>query len=621
MSNKSSSSSVVAVKDAVHKIQLRLLDGIKSETLLFAAASLISKSDYNDVVTERTIAQMCGYPLCTNPLPSSSPSEPPKKGRYRISLKEHKVYDLLETRMYCCTKCVVDSRAYAESLEDERSLDLNKGKIDKVVRLFEGENGEMGSVENGDFGLGQLSIKENETASVANVSMGEWMGPSNAIEGYVPQHDRKKPGCKLKDSKLKMEEMSFFGEMDFTSTIIMHNDGYSISKTPPVQTKKETNCNKSNDRLTKSSGSSSNAKNVPKSTKTDKSSNAESAVATNHNHVCDEEMEPMHKSSLKSSTSTRTNRSVSWADSKTDGDENRRLCEYSCTKDEKEKTKCLSNMDESIDDADRAFRLASAEACAEALCKAAESVASGESEVTDAVSEAGLVILPPPLDNNEAVSEGAVDAQPTPLKWPKKTGITESHFFDSEDSWFDSPPEEFVLDLSPFATMFMSMFGWVSSSTLAYVYGRDDRFHEDYASVNGREYLRRIVLSDGRSSEIKQTLGGCLSRALPGLVRDLRLPTPISIIENGMRCLLETMSFVDPLPGLRIKQWQVIVLLFIEALSVCRIPAVAPHLINRRSFFEKVFDDGGISREEYEVLKDLILPLGRAPQISTQSGA
>nr|XP_043637543.1 putative RNA polymerase II subunit B1 CTD phosphatase RPAP2 homolog [Erigeron canadensis] len=640
--SKTSTSLPVLVKDVVHKIQLCLLDGIKSETQLSVAASLLSKSDYNDVVTERSIAQMCGYPLCTNSLPCLSP---PKKGRYRISLKEHKVYDLLETRMYCSTQCIVDSRTYAESLEDERSLDLDRGKIDKVVKLFEGLSlkNEMGlGDKNDDFGMGKLSIKEKEDASIGIVSMEEWVGPSNAIEGYVPQHDRKRPGSKLKDSKVKSEEQGIFDEMNFMSTIITQEDGYSISKVPSGDSKEKKNSKGTNDKLIVHGGSLRKTQKKLE-TRSNDNKNKECEIVSNNkskvhefpstdvsvmerakSSICDKEAEPSCsrlKSSLKSSEANKTNRSVTWADEKSDGTANQTHSGFSRTEKEKEKNMVFDIVDEGVSEADHAFRFASAEACAEALSKAATAVASGELDVPDAFSEAGIVILPPPLDDNEAISEGAVDPEPAPLKWPKKTGIVEADFLDSEDSWFDSPPEEFVLELSPFATMFMSLFAWTSSSTLAYVYGRDDSFHEDYASVNGREYPQKVMLSDGRSSEIKRTLAGCLARALPGLVQDLRLPTPVSTIEFGMGGLLETMSFFDPLPALRSKQWQVIVLLFVEALAVCRIPAVAPHLTNKRSFFQKVFDDGQINRDEYEVLKDLILPLGRSPQLATQSGA
>ncbi|CAI9262115.1 unnamed protein product [Lactuca saligna] len=559
MSNISSSSSPVAMKDVVHKLQLCLLEGIKSETQLFVAGSLLSKSDYHDVVTERSIAQMCGYPLCPNSLPS--PGEAAVKGRYHISLKEHKVYDLLEMRMYCSTKCVVDSRAYAESLQDERSLVIDTAKINKVVRLFDGLSvkAEEGLEDSGDFGLRNLSIKEKEDGAVGGgiVSLEEWIGPSNAIEGYIPQHER---SSKNKPGRPKREEESIFGEMDFMSTIITQGDGYSISKGKEAETKtssssrKKMSHNNNKDKMKTSSSCNVQKKKVTTSND-EESENGNKAKIGSSEPSCSV---GGLKSSLKSSS--RTNRSVSWADDQT-------LCEFSGNDPDPEH--------------EHKFRVASAEACAAALSQAAEAVASGESDAPDAVSEAGIVILPPPGDGAEAEAE----AEPARLKWPKKTGITESDFFDSfEDSWFDAPPEEFVLDLSPFARMFMSLFAWVSSSTLAYVYG------------------------------------GCLSRALPGLVHHLRLPTPVSTIESMMGCLLDTMSFIDALPPLRMKQWQVFVLLFVDALSVSRIPAMTPHLANKRRFFQKVFDDAQISSEEYELLKDLIIPLGRAPQLATQSG-
>ena len=94
--------------------------------------------------------------------------------------------------------------------------------------------------------------------------------------------------------------------------------------------------------------------------------------------------------------------------------------------------------------------------------------------------------------------------------------------------------------MSPFATMWMALFAWITSSSIAYIYGRDESFHEEYLSVNGREYPKKIVLTDGRSSEIKQTLAGCLSRALPGLVADLRLPIPVSNLEQGVVLILNS---------------------------------------------------------------------------------
>lgn len=91
--------------------------------------------------------------------------------------------------------------------------------------------------------------------------------------------------------------------------------------------------------------------------------------------------------------------------------------------------------------------------------------------------------------------------------------------------------------------MWMALFSWITSSSLAYIYGRDERLHEEFLLVNGKEYPQKIVLGDGRSSEIKQTLSGCLSRALPGVVADLRLPVPISTLEQGMVFIFNILCF------------------------------------------------------------------------------
>lgn len=177
----------MSVKETVYKLQLSLLEGIQNEDQLFAAGSLLSRKDYEDVVIERSIANLCGYPLCTNPLPSDRPH----KGRYRISLKEHKVYDLHETYMYCSSGCVVNSRAFGGSLQEERCSVLNPAKLNEVLRLFENLSLDSESLgKNGDLGLSNLKIQEKTENKVGEVSIEKWIGPSNAIEGYVPKRDQ-----------------------------------------------------------------------------------------------------------------------------------------------------------------------------------------------------------------------------------------------------------------------------------------------------------------------------------------------------------------------------------------------------------------------------------------------
>ncbi|XP_057451589.1 putative RNA polymerase II subunit B1 CTD phosphatase RPAP2 homolog isoform X1 [Lotus japonicus] len=699
----------VFVKDAVLKLQLSLFEGIRSEDQLFAAGSLISRSDYEDVVTERSITNVCGYPLCQNGLPSDRP----RKGRYRISLKEHKVYDLHETYMFCSSTCVVNGKAFAGTLQDERCPTVDPEKLNDVLRLFENLNAEP--VEDlgkgGDLGLSGLRIQEKTESSTGEVSLDQWLGPSNAIEGYVPKQRKSdskssqkniKKGSKASRGRLNDEKKSIYSEMDFMSTIITQ-DEYSVSKVSSGQTditadqqikpvaklevpKKADKVSKDDDSvqdLSSSFKSSLNLSTSEKEKEIDKSDEPviksslnpsvekiavhsstmseildveqniserksiqlqgeTSRVAANQN-ASTSSLDPVNvegefqieketgsyktrpKSSLKSTGKKKLSRSVTWADEKTNSSGSKDLCsvrEFG-DGDIKKESDLEGNIDVTDDDEDM-IRRASAEACAIALSQASEAVASGDSDITDAVSEAGIIILP---SSHDVVEEGTMEDVDIPetdgvtLKWPRKPGISDFDLFDSEDSWHDPPPEGFSLTLSPFASMWNALFSWTTSSSLAYIYGRDVSFHEDFLSVNGREYPCKIILTDGRSSEIKQTLASCLARALPAVVAELRLPIPVSTLEQGMVCLLDTMSFVDALPAFRMKQWQVVVLLFIDALSICRIPALISYMMDRRDLFHKVLNGSQLGMEEYEVLKDLIIPLGKAPHFSSQRGA
>ncbi|XP_074321046.1 putative RNA polymerase II subunit B1 CTD phosphatase RPAP2 homolog [Silene latifolia] len=743
---------VTTVPEAVHKIQLALLDGINDENQLFAAGSLICRNDYNDVVTERTISGLCGYPLCPNELPP----EPPKKGNYRLSLKEHKVYDLKETYLYCGSKCMISSKAFAGSLLEERCVILNAAKVHAVLRLFDSVGLSSDDDEDEDeesVAKAKLVIKDKDGVKGGDVRAEEWMGVSNAIEGYVPQRDRKSKSsekgeelmisaCSCHDKNVFQNEVDFdvavkpnekitgkkvlnkdkstqrnhseslepllseinftstiitndeyavtkekpnggskpvpsgarkakfsapkrhgskkgkdsvFGNMDFTSTIITE-DEYSVSKRLPSQpisdqdqvaqelsaklnladSEKQFKCpdnpvdleKKFCQRSTKSAvDGSACAENEKGKLAKAPFRHSENDASSSSGYVKDDSLtaheihssKAKSKSSLRTSGSKRAARSVTWADEKPNGVASGNLSEFKEIKDTKEPISLRSKVEE---DNQESRRFASAEACAAALSQAAETVASGQSDATDAVFEAGITVLPEhEIDGTEecSVEDGALEERET-VKWPEKLDNPDSDAIDSDNSFFDAAPEGFSLTLSPFAMMWNALFSWLTSSSLAYIYGRDDNFHEEYMSFNGREYPSKVVLPDGCSSEIKKTLAGCLSRALPGLIAELKLPTPLSTLEHGLTCLLDTMSFMDPLPPFRMKQWQVIVLLFIDALSVCRIPGLSPHLTSRRILIPKVLSAAQFSTEEYEIMKDMLIPLGRVPQFAMQSG-
>ncbi|OEL33828.1 putative RNA polymerase II subunit B1 CTD phosphatase RPAP2-like protein [Dichanthelium oligosanthes] len=677
------------VASAVLRVQMALLDGAaaSNEPLLHAAASaLLSRADYDDVVTERTIADACGNPACPNPLPAAATATGP---RFHISLREHRVYDLEEARRFCSERCLVASAALAASLPADRPLAVAPERLDAVVALVEGGGAGEGQ------GLGfrdadgkkdegrKLEIKEKEIAGAGEVTLQDWVGPSDAIEGYVPRHDRTAEGQKpVKQNKVAGPELSRIENVDcrkaapgedgmassspsvethVSSEVIAEKMGNMVltentttprkktAKTPSKMLKQEEDNNMSSScisdsigkqledvvleekrcsKKTKSSKASSRSQ-KSKSRKRpggsnghevdftstiimgDASTNMEQGTMNQYNYLSssiltdsyasssaakdstqayaeqlyrefseavsigkdetsDEKMKPALKSSMKVPGSKSGAQSVTWAD------ENGSVLGASKLYESSSSSIKLSEEGINI-----SLRRASAEACAAALIEAAEAISSGTSEVDDAVSKAGIIILPDTLHqkqyNNDKSSGGDEESEIDRdiVKWPKKTVLLDTDMFEVDDSWHDTPPEGFSLTLSGFATMWAALFGWISRSSLAFVYGLDMNSVEELLIANGREYPEKIVLKDGHSAEIRRALDTCVCNALPVLVSNLRLQIPVSKLESTLGYLIDTMSFFDPLPSLRSRQWQLVVLVLLDVLSIHRLPALA----------------------------------------------
>ncbi|KAF9591686.1 hypothetical protein IFM89_005558 [Coptis chinensis] len=629
-----------SLNSAIHKIQLILLEGITNPNQLTTSATLLSQADYKHVVIERSISNICGFPLCPNTLTIDNNKNNTKK--YRISLKEHKVYDLEESRLYCSTSCVVSSKSFQESLRKVRFDDFDVGRVNEVLRVFEG----LGVSGNKFFGgFGELKIEERDGGRNGDVvGFEEWVGPSNAIEGYVPVLDldrkfkppppkkNRKDESKTESGRQKKDKGKLMNETDFTSSIIV-GDSFGV---PELSYDLKQKCCVSEleelkgDEVKKFEVSSVGVESefgIPEMVydAVGDVTNQMDAMELEEDVFVKEMVQSNEaglKSSLKSSGSKKLSRNVTWADKRIAGSTSTgKLCEIQEMGGTSESAESLRSSKRAGDGG--TIRLESAEACALALSQAAEAVASGEFDVTDAVSEAGIKIWPQPYDADKysEEEEEMIDPELVPLRWPKKPGVLNSEEFNPEESWYDPPPVEFSLTLSPFATMWMALFGWITSSSLAYIYGQDESSHQEFLLVNGREYPEKIVLIDGRSLEIKQALAGCLSRAIPKVATDLRLKTPFFAIEKEMGNLLSTMSFVEALPAFKLKQWHVIALLFIDALSVCRIPGLAPNMTSGRILLQKVLDEAQVTADEYDTMKGLLIPLGRVPQFSAQCGA
>lgn len=92
------------------QIVLNLIDGTEDESVLFEQLRWINQNHYQDVVEERSIMKLCGYPLCCQKLGTI-----PKK-KYHISVKQNKVYDITERKMFCSNNCYKASSYLKEQI-------------------------------------------------------------------------------------------------------------------------------------------------------------------------------------------------------------------------------------------------------------------------------------------------------------------------------------------------------------------------------------------------------------------------------------------------------------------------------------------------------------------------
>eukprot|EP00126_Sphaerothecum_destruens_P006233 Sdes_comp19279_c0_seq1m10292 len=89
--------------------QEKMLDSKLTEKDFLALTKFIQREHYADVVVERSIGNLCGYPLCGREI-----GEKLHKGRYHISLLSKTVYDSQLLNCFCSKTCFIAS-SYLEA--------------------------------------------------------------------------------------------------------------------------------------------------------------------------------------------------------------------------------------------------------------------------------------------------------------------------------------------------------------------------------------------------------------------------------------------------------------------------------------------------------------------------
>lgn len=87
----------------------------------------LNQAHYDDIIEERSIAKLCGYPLCDinlNNIP---------KQQYIIASTQNKVYDITERKKFCSNKCYKSSMYLKEQI---LSTPLWVRKDDDIIPEF-----------------------------------------------------------------------------------------------------------------------------------------------------------------------------------------------------------------------------------------------------------------------------------------------------------------------------------------------------------------------------------------------------------------------------------------------------------------------------------------------------
>eukprot|EP01041_Mallomonas_annulata_P000085 gene85-107_t len=101
-----------AVDTKVFEIQSSLLPACLNQNDLDLAKKWIQPRHYEEIIEERCVSNLCGFPSCPNELKNQISQ------LYRISYREKRIYEVDNTAQYCSTHCQLKSLAYSRSLDE-----------------------------------------------------------------------------------------------------------------------------------------------------------------------------------------------------------------------------------------------------------------------------------------------------------------------------------------------------------------------------------------------------------------------------------------------------------------------------------------------------------------------
>ncbi|XP_001636368.2 putative RNA polymerase II subunit B1 CTD phosphatase RPAP2 isoform X1 [Nematostella vectensis] len=139
----------VAAEQRAHQIVEKLvLEEFATPEYFLEIGNYITHRHYSDVVTERFIIKICGYPLC----PKSLINIP--KQTFKISTRTNRVYDITERKCFCSNTCYKASKFYESQLDESPIWTRSRAGLKEFTLLC----GNKTSISPGNVILGSGSL-------------------------------------------------------------------------------------------------------------------------------------------------------------------------------------------------------------------------------------------------------------------------------------------------------------------------------------------------------------------------------------------------------------------------------------------------------------------------------
>ncbi|CAI5776746.1 Hypothetical predicted protein [Podarcis lilfordi] len=149
----------------------RLLEEDITEEFLVDCGKIITPPHYKDVVEERFIIKLCGYPICRKRLQNVP------KQKYKISTKTNKVYDITERKCFCSNFCYRASKYFEAQIskspvwlrEEESGHSGKEVKlVNEAINTLDIEN-PLPAATQGDSSIDSESSSEAEQEFISSV--------------------------------------------------------------------------------------------------------------------------------------------------------------------------------------------------------------------------------------------------------------------------------------------------------------------------------------------------------------------------------------------------------------------------------------------------------------------